>query len=129
VKLQYASSDKQGIDTIKNIVEHINQLQAQLAANYFQNYATVSEELIKIREQTSLLITSATYNQSLKVYAQRLIYYVNKYRNEHEEIAKTLSIAENLYKKGDYQNTINQMIETVAIILSSAKDNNIAINN
>jgi septation ring formation regulator EzrA len=128
VKLQHVDNDKQGVDTIKNIIEHINQLQSQLAVNYFQNYAIVSDELTKIREQTSLLITSATYNQSLKIYAQRLIYYVNKYRNEHEEIAKSLLVAENSYKKGEYQNTIDQMIETVTIILSSAKDNNIAIN-
>ncbi|MDR3330313.1 MAG: septation ring formation regulator EzrA [Mycoplasmataceae bacterium] len=127
IKLQHTASDQNGINTIKNIIEHIDQLQTQLTTNYFQNYAIVNDELTKIREQTSLLITSATYNQSLKIYAQRLIYYVNKYRNEHAEIAKSLSIAENLYQKGQYQNTIDQMIETVSVILSSAKNNNIIV--
>jgi hypothetical protein len=128
LKLQYATDDQKGIETIRNIIEHIKILQGQLSHNYFQNYTNVNHELTQIREQTSLLISSAAYNQTLKIYAQRLIYYVNKYRNEHEEISKSLSIAEGLYQKGQYQNTIEQMIETVSTILSSAKESKVSLN-
>jgi hypothetical protein len=128
LKLQFNDVDKKGVDTIKNIIEHIKLLQMQLSENYFHNYTNVSNELSKIREQTSLLISSATYNQGLKIYAQRLIHYVNKYRNEHDEINKSLTIAENLYQKGQYQNTIDQMIETATIILTSAKESKIRLN-
>jgi septation ring formation regulator len=128
LKLQYSEIDQKGIDSIKNTIQHIKELQTQLAQNYFQNYNVVNNELGQIREQTSLLISSAAYNQTLKIYAQRLIYYVNKYRNEHEEINKSLNIAEGLYQKGQYQNTIEQMIETVSTILSSAKESKISLN-
>jgi septation ring formation regulator EzrA len=128
LKLQYSEIDQKGIDTIKNIIEHIKVLQSQLSENYFQNYADVNNELTQIREQTGLLISSAAYNQTLKIYAQRLIYYTNKYRNEHEEIQKSLKIAEGLYQKGQYQNTIEQMIETISTILSSAKESKVNLN-
>lgn len=128
LKLQFSEIDQKGIDTIKNIIEHIKTLQGQLTQNYFQNYANVNNELTQIREQTSLLISSAAYNQTLKIYAQRLIFYINKYRNEHEEITKSLDIAESLYRKGQYQNTIEQMIETVSTILSSAKESKVNLN-
>lgn len=128
LKLQFANVDQKSLETIKNIIEHIKVLQNQLSEKYFQNYDNVNDELIKIREQTGLLISSAAYNQTLKVYAQRLIYYINKYRNEHEEINRSLNIAEDLYRRGQYQTTIDQMIETVTIILSSAKESKIIIN-
>jgi septation ring formation regulator EzrA len=128
LKLQHTQIDQKEIDTIKNIITHIKLLQEQLSQNYSQNYANVNNELVQIREQTSLLISSAAYNQTLKIYAQRLIYYANKYRNEHEEINKSLNIAENLYQKGQYQNTIEQMIETISTILSSAKESRINLN-
>jgi septation ring formation regulator EzrA len=128
MKSQFKNIDQKNIDTIKNIIEHIQLLQKQLSENYFQNYSAVNEELIKIREQTTLLISSPLYGQTLKIYAQRLIGYVNKYRNEHDEIEKSLNLAEGFYKKGEYQNTIEQMIETVSTILTSAKESKISFN-
>jgi septation ring formation regulator EzrA len=114
--------------SVNDLIKHIEALQHMLAANYFGNYALVNKEIDTITQQMQLLFQKLTFDQTLKIYAQRLIFFLNKYRNEHEEINKIIIVAETSYKQQKYQQSIDILIDALTNIKDSAKMNHISMN-
>jgi hypothetical protein len=128
IKIRFNTSDTKSIETIKNIIAHINQLQDNLGNDYFGKYHSVQSELDNIKKQTIILIESSSFDEVLKLYAQRMIFFLNKYRNEAPQIAENLTIAENYYKQNKYQQTLDMLIEVIVNMNESARANKILIN-
>jgi hypothetical protein len=128
IKIRFNTSDAKSIDAIRNIILHVNQMQDQLATDYFGKFHSVQIALDGIKKQTIILLQSSSFDETLKLYAQRMIFFLNKYRNEANEISKSIEIAENYYKQNKYQETIDMLIEVVANINESSKANKIALN-
>lgn len=127
-KIRFNTTDTKSIETIRNIISHINSFQEQLATDYFGKYPIVQAELENIKKQAIVLIKSSSYDETLKIYAQRMIFFLNKYRNEAPQIKQTLDIAENYYKQNKYQQTLDMLIEVVSNISESAKANKVVFN-
>jgi septation ring formation regulator EzrA len=120
-KLRFNSGDTKSLDGIKNIIMHIDHLQAQLANNYFANYQGVKDELEKTKEQVTLLLQASSLDETLKLYSQRIIFFLNKYRYEAKEIDRVLTLAEKYYTNGRFQESINLLIDVLSNIKESAK--------
>jgi septation ring formation regulator EzrA len=127
IKQPTAESDKNA-EVINTLIKHVSALQEMLVKNYFANYTLVNNEITKIKDQMQLVFQKSTFDQTLKLYAQRLIFFLNKYRNEHEEIDKIITIAENAYRKNKYQDSIDVLIDALTRIKASAKMHHISIN-
>jgi septation ring formation regulator EzrA len=121
IKLDLNSSDQQSLETIKNIVLHVVEVQEKLSTDYFANYNAAREELVNIREQTALLIQSSSCDETLKMYNQRLIFFANKFRNEAEEINKNINEAEVFYKEMHYLESMNILMQLLDRVKMSAK--------
>jgi hypothetical protein len=128
IKIRFNTTDTKSIDTIKNIIAHIDSLQEQLSEDYFGKYQIVETELKNVKKQAIILIESSGFDETLKLYAQRMIFFLNKYRNEAPQIQESLAIAESYYKQKKYQETIDMLIEVISNISESAKFNKITFN-
>ena len=100
----------------------------ELAEDYFGKYSVIQSELNSIKKQAVIIMESSGFDETLKTYAQRMIFFLNKYRNEAPQIKDTLEVAENYYKQKKYQETIDMLIEVISNISDSAKSNKILFN-
>ncbi|GHU30666.1 hypothetical protein FACS1894166_00720 [Bacilli bacterium] len=100
-------------NAIRTIILDIESLQNNLTTDYFGTYQYVQKQMVHVREQAALLISSATFDQTLKMYAKRLMFFTNKYRNEHKDFEKVITLAEDKYRTNDYQSTISMLIEVL----------------
>ncbi|MDR0825732.1 MAG: septation ring formation regulator EzrA [Mycoplasmataceae bacterium] len=105
--------DEGNFNAIRNIILDIEGLQNSLTTDYFGHYVYVQKQMANVREQASLLISSATFDQTLKLYAKRLMFFTNKYRNEHADFEKVITMAEDKYRNNDYGTTISMLIEVL----------------
>lgn len=128
IKIRFNTTDTKSIETIKNIISHINSFQDQLSNDYFGKYPIIQSELNNIKKQAVVLIESSGFDETLKLYAQRMIFFLNKYRNEAPQIKESLDVAENYYKQNKYQQTIDMLIEVISNVSESAKSNKILFN-
>jgi hypothetical protein len=128
IKIRFNTADSKSIETIRNIIARINSFQEQLGEDYFGKYSLIQAELKNIKKQTIVLIESCGFDETLKIYAQRLIFFLNKYRNEAPQIKESLDVAESYYKQNKYQLTIDMLIEVISNISQSAKSNKIILN-
>jgi septation ring formation regulator EzrA len=127
VKQHTIEADKNS-EVISTLIKHVSALQGMLSKDYFANFSLVNSEIVKIKEQMHLIFQKTTFDQTLKIYAQRLIFYLNKFRNEHEEINRIITAAETTYKQNKYQESIDMLINVLANIKESAKINHISFN-
>jgi septation ring formation regulator EzrA len=125
---QHAIESDKNSEVINTLIKHVGALQGMLTKNYFANFTLVNSEIIKINEQMHLVFQKSTFDQTLKIYAQRLIFYLNKFRNEHEEIERIITTAEIAYKQNKYQESIDMLIDALTNIKESAKINRISLN-
>jgi hypothetical protein len=125
---QPTTENEKNTEVINTLIKHVSALQEMLVKNYFANYALVNNEITKIKDQMQLVFQKSTFDQTLKLYAQRLIFFLNKYRNEHEEIDKIITTAEKAYQQNKYQVSIDVLVDALTKIKESAKMHHISIN-
>ena len=128
MKIRFNTTDVKSIEAIKNLISKIVSYQDQLAEDYFGKYSVIQSELNSIKKQAVIIMESSGFDETLKTYAQRMIFFLNKYRNEAPQIKDTLEVAENYYKQKKYQETIDMLIEVISNISDSAKSNKILFN-
>ncbi|GHU47135.1 hypothetical protein FACS1894218_0920 [Bacilli bacterium] len=105
--------DESNLNAIRTIILDIESLQNNLVTDYFGNYLYVQKQMAHVREQATLLISSATFDQTLKFYAKRLMFFTNKYRNEHSDFEKVITMAEDKYRTNNYGTAISMLIEVL----------------
>lgn len=128
IKIQSSNPDQQSIDNIKKYLTQIDILQEKLEENYFENLNFVQMHFLRLQEEISILIQSSSYDETLKNYLQKMILFLNKYRNEANQIRETLDIAEENYRKKNYTDALDILIETLNQIKESAKTNKVPFN-
>lgn len=128
MKVNIKSADESTITSIRTTVAKIDQFENMLSTDYFANYAQVYSEIQETKQQVVSIINSCSFDSTLKSYCQRLLLFLNKYRNEAPQIAETLDNAELAYKKNKYQDTIDSLIEVLQTIKYSSEVNKIKFN-
>ncbi|MDR0986061.1 MAG: septation ring formation regulator EzrA [Mycoplasmataceae bacterium] len=117
--------NEKNINLIKTHFQQCDVLLEQLKSNYFKHYDNAKRQLNVIERDIDSLLTSFSNNDIFKGYAQRLIFFTNKYRNENTNISNNLTLAEQLYRKGEYQDAMNKLIKTLTEIKNSSKQSGI----
>jgi hypothetical protein len=128
IKIRFNTNDNKSIEAIRNIIAKIVSFQDQLAGDYFGKYPIIQSELNSIKKQAIIIMESSGFDETLKIYAQKMIFFLNKYRNEAPQIRESLDVVENYYKQNKYQQTIDMLIEIISNISDSAKSNKIMFN-
>lgn len=127
-KLSSGNTPIENLEIYKRNLSTIDTLYEKLSADYSGNKEVVENEIEHLQEEVALIVQTYALDKTLKVYAERLIFFTNKYRNEAAEIKQFLNLAEAFYKKGEYSNTVNLLIDTLSLIKESAEGSKIAFN-
>ncbi len=125
-KIKLNSNDTETIKAIRISINKIDDLEKLINDNYFINYTKVFSEIQEIKKHVIDIIKTCTFDNELKLYSQRLFIFLNKYRNENEDINNALNVAEKYYFNNRFEETINILIESLDIIKKASEINRIA---
>ena len=118
------------INSIQNLNENLsalNHLISLMQSNFETNYKEVYDAVTEMKNDENNYYELIKKDIVIKFYAQKLIFYTNRYRNENKEIENALSNAESLYNNKKFDEVIDEILPILENIKISAKLNHIKI--
>lgn len=109
-------------ETIDITINNINDLQNTIAKDYYGQSTNVLSEINSIQTQVNEIIKKCHNYNLLKLYAERLIFFSNKFRRDDNNVKRALTEAEDFYTNNKYEQSIQTLINVLKPVVKKYQE-------